>query len=265
MDPVKAIGFDLFNTLIIAEPGALDEAMTRLMRGLAENGVCPEPEPFQQAYREAALGFIRQAAKDGVETHNRFWISAALKEVGYAVGPDDPRISSAVEAYFSAFLDFCHPVPETHAMLETLRSSYRLGLLSNFTHAPAALKLIDHLGLGGFFEVVLISGEMGYRKPHPLVFERLIGSLGVDGGELLYIGDDLEADIGGAIRAGIQPVWFTYAREMKGPLPLGASPYPPEIPDSDVPAISTWEGLISLIEDERRTSNVQHRTANGQK
>jgi putative hydrolase of the HAD superfamily len=248
MDHFKAIGFDLFNTLIIAEPGALDEAMMRLMNGLAQNGIRPEIEPFQQAYREAALRFIRETSRDGRETHNRFWISVALHEMGYSLAPDDPRISSAVEAYFSAFFDFCHPVPGTFAMLETLKDSYRLGLLSNFTHAPAAVKLIDYLGLSGFFEVVLISGEMGYRKPHPLVFGRLMDSLGVDGGEMLYVGDDAEADIGGALGAGIQPIWFTYARGLKGPLPLGAASDQVEIPGSDVPAISTWEEFISLLD-----------------
>ncbi|MCF8143016.1 MAG: HAD-IA family hydrolase [Deltaproteobacteria bacterium] len=247
MDHIKAIGFDLFNTLIIAEAGALDEAMRRLMTGLAQNGVCPEIEPFQQAYREAALGFIRQAAKDGVETHNRFWISAALEGTGYSLSPDDPRISTAVEAYFSAFFDYCHPVPGTHAMLETLRGSYRLGLLSNFTHAPAALKLIDLLGLDDFFEVVLISGEMGFRKPHPRVFDKLAGSLGVDGGEMLYVGDDTDADIGGALSAGIQPVWFTYARDRKSPLPLGATSDPSEIPAPDIPSISSWGELPALL------------------
>ncbi len=248
MEHIKAIGFDLFNTLIIAEPGALEEASTRLMGGLAQNGIRPEPEPFKKAYREAALRFIRQANQDGRETHNRFWISAALEQLGCSLAPDDPRISSAIEAYFSAFLDFCHPVPETGEMLETLRSTYRLGLLSNFTHAPAAVKLLHHLGLSCFFEVVLISGDIGYRKPHPLVFRKLIDALGGNSAEMLYVGDDPEADIQGALNAGIQPVWFTYARDRGSPLPLGAASDPMEIPGNNVPAISSWEELISLLE-----------------
>lgn len=248
MGPVKAIGFDLFNTLIMAEPGALDEAMTRLMEGLSAGGLHPEREPFQKAYREAALCFIGQATRDGRETHNRFWISVALNETGYAIGPDDPRISSAVEAYFSAFFDFCRLIPDTLSMLERLSESYRLGLLSNFTHAPAAQGLIDLLGLGRFFHVVLISGQIGYRKPHPMVFEKLMDSLGVEGQDLLYVGDDVEADIQGALRAGIRPVWFTYVRDRKIPPPLAARSDQVEIPGSEVPAISTWEELFSIVD-----------------
>ncbi len=247
MNQIKAIGFDLFNTLITWEPGALSDALTRLAGSLAQMGLCPEYEQFKKAYLKAALGFIKRANKEGKETHNRFWISAALQTMGYDIGPDDPRISPAVDAYFSTFLDFCHPIPGTIEMLETLKGEYRLGLLSNFTHAPAALKIIDHVGLGPYFDVVLISGQIGYRKPHALTFNRLIESLGVDGGDVLYVGNDPEADINGALRAGLQPVWLTYALGKKNLLPPGAESDQVEIEDDKVPVISTWKELFLLL------------------
>ena len=247
MNHIKAIGFDLFNTLIIAQQGALEEAQMRLMGGLAKNGLHPDVEPFKKAYRDTAVRCITQANRDGIETHNRFWISAALQHLGYAIEPEDSRISSAIDSYFSAFLDFCHPVPDTVPMLKTLNGPYRLALLSNFTHAPAAVNIMDHLGLSRFFEVVLISGEIGYRKPHPVVFRKLIDSLGMDKAELLYVGDDPEADIQGALNAGIQPVWFTYARDRKSSLPPGAVSEQVEIPGDSVPEISNWGELLALL------------------
>ena len=95
-------------------------------------------------------------------------------------------------------------------MLSTLRKVYRLGLLTNFTHGPAAREIIDTLGLNPFFDVVLISGELGYRKPHPFVFRQLIKYLGVEKDQILYVGDDPEPDITGAQKAGLQPVLTTY-------------------------------------------------------
>ncbi len=247
MEHIKAIGFDLFNTLIIAEKGAIDEAQSRLMGGLARNGIRPDKEVFKKAYREAAVRHITKANENGVETHNRFWISEALQRMGYDIAPEDLRISSAIESYFSAFLDFCHLIPDTLPMLKNLKSGYRLGLLSNFTHAPAAVKLIDHLGLNVFFEVILISGQIGFRKPHSLVFQKLLHALGVNGADLLYVGDDPEADVRGALNAGIQPIWFTHARKMESPLPPGAMSDPSRIPPPDIPAISNWGGLLSLL------------------
>ena len=89
-------------------------------------------------------------------------------------------------------------------MLSRLKESHFLGLLSNFTHPPAARKIIQQAGLTGFFHVVLISGDLGYRKPHPAVFDRLAEQLNVKKNQILYIGDDPEADVIGAQQAGLR-------------------------------------------------------------
>ena len=247
MNHIKAVGFDLFNTLITVEPQALDEAENRLIRSLRQSGLSLEKDRFKQAHREAALRFIQETQKDGRETHNRFWISAALKSHGYSIPSHDPRIASAVDAYFSAFLNYCHRIPGTREMLSTLRDSYRLGLLSNFTHAPAAMEIIDVVRLTSFFDAVLISGSLGYRKPHPLVFRKLIEQLGVEKHEVLYVGDDPEPDITGAQQAGIKPVWTTYVRDQNIPPAPGVLSRSSQKADPNVPRISTWKELLTLL------------------
>jgi FMN phosphatase YigB (HAD superfamily) len=127
MSQVKAIGFDLFNTLITVEPPTIQEAAVRLTSALVEAGLPVEAGSFQQAHRESALQFLRQSRKDGRETHNRFWISEALVSQGHRVHPDDPRIALAVDAYFSAFLEFSHPLPGTMEMLVELKGRCPLG------------------------------------------------------------------------------------------------------------------------------------------
>ncbi|MBI5582560.1 MAG: HAD family hydrolase [Deltaproteobacteria bacterium] len=250
MKPVKAIGFDLFNTLISADPGGVELAMARIIANLRQAGFPLEEETFKTAYRQAAIHFIKEARREGRETHNRFWISAALTELGYDLPPEDPRIAAAVEAYFSAFYDFCHLIPGTVEMLRELGERYPLGLLSNFTHAPAARGLMEHLGLTPYFDVVLISGDLGYRKPHPYVFRRLIEALDVPQAQILFIGDDLEPDIRGALEAGLRAVWMTYVRESQAP-PFPSSVTPgEEIPEDGVDRIVTWDDLFGLLASE---------------
>jgi putative hydrolase of the HAD superfamily len=140
MKHITAIGFDLFNTLITMEPPALDEGMGRLISSLRRGGLSIESEPFRQTYRDAALRLLRDAQRDGRETHNRFWISAALCSHGHSVLPDDPRIAEAVDAYFSAFYDHCHLIPGTREMLGALRGDYRVGLLSNFLRGDSHIR-----------------------------------------------------------------------------------------------------------------------------
>jgi putative hydrolase of the HAD superfamily len=247
MYPVKAIGFDLFNTLITVESHALSEAMGRLIEDLLQNGLEVDPPSFKSSHKEAAIQFFEAAKRDGRETHNRFWITTALRVHGHEVDPEDPRIASAVEAYFSAFLDLVRPIPGTLEMLEALKKRYRVGLLSNFTHAPAARRILDGLGLTPLFHVTLISGELGYRKPHAEVFRELVEGLGVDREAILYVGDDPEPDITGALRAGIRPVWTTYVRDRNLPYAPGMEKRCMEDPEGGVLRISCWEDLLALL------------------
>ncbi len=247
MDKIKAIGFDLFNTLIVADSQALIDAMGRLTHSLQQSGLALESDAFKKAHRDAALRFIKETRQHGRETHNRFWISAALESQGHHVPPDDPVIAKAVEAYFSAFPEHIQLIPGTSEMLGTLKDRYRLGLLSNFTHAPAARAVIDSVGLTPFFDVLIISGELGYCKPHPLVFRRLVEQLGVKKGQILFVGDDPLPDITGASQAGLQPVWMTYVSHKNIPLRSGDSS-DAEMVDDNVPVISTWQDLLDLLD-----------------
>jgi putative hydrolase of the HAD superfamily len=246
---VKAIGFDLFNTLITADPKAVSEAVERLIKSLRKSGFSFEEIPFKKTYRRCAMDFLEKTKEDGRETHNRFWVSAALRELGYPVEPDDARIAIALDAYFSAFFDYCRLIPGTMEMLNKLQGIYPLGLLSNFTHAPAGRGLITQLGLAPFFEVLLISGELGYRKPHASVFQQLVKDVGVDSSRLLYVGDNIEADINGALLAGIRPVWFTWALDHKVPMLPGVPIGDEELPDAGIPRVSDWEEFLALLRD----------------
>jgi putative hydrolase of the HAD superfamily len=246
---VKAIGFDLFNTLITADPKAVSEAVERLIRSLHESHFTFEDGLFKETYRRCALVFLEKTKEDGRETHNRFWVGAALRELGYPVDPDDERIAAALDAYFSAFFDYCRLIPGTMEMLNEIKGTYRLGLLSNFTHAPAGRGLIIQLGLAPFFDVLIISGELGYRKPHAIAFQQLMDDFGVDGSQLLYVGDNIEADINGALVAGIRPVWFTWALDHKVPMLPGVPSGNDELPDKDILRVSDWEEFLALLCD----------------
>ena len=248
MKHIKAIGFDLFNTLITMETIALKDAMVRLTTSLREKGLNIAYESFVQAYREAVLQFLQQTKRDGKESHNRFWISTALAKQGISVSPEDPQISAAVESYFSAFSQYTKLVPGTKEMLGILQKRYHVGLLSNFTHPPAAKNIMSELGLTPYFEVVLISGDLGYRKPHGSVFEKLIDKLGVQRDEIAFVGDDPEADVAGALGVGLQPIWTTYVRDNHiAPAPGMLGPTD-EDPDPAVPRISDWQDLLTMLE-----------------
>jgi putative hydrolase of the HAD superfamily len=248
MHQPKAIGFDLFNTLMTVHPDAMQEAHQRQLRVLREERIDVEAEAFGKAYVEAAVKFLKAAHKEGKETHNSLWVVDALAGLGHNLSPEDPRIAKAVDAYFTAFYSNSELIPGTADLLGALAERYPLAMLTNFTHGPAVREIIDLLGLNPFFQEVLVSGELGYRKPHPYVFERLVEALGVPADRILFVGDDLEADVQGARDAGLQPVLTTCVRD--GNLPAARTPLSPADPvfPEDVPRISCWQDLLDLLE-----------------
>ena len=62
-------------------------------------------------------------------------------------------------------------------------------------------------GIADFFEHIVISEEVGWRKPHRKIFEFALARLGEDPSDAIFIGDNPEADIMGPSDCGIDSVW----------------------------------------------------------
>jgi putative hydrolase of the HAD superfamily len=77
--------------------------------------------------------------------------------------------------------------------------------------------------LGWAVDALVISSEVGYRKPHPSFYEAACERLGLPARRVLCVGDDLENDVRGAIRAGLSAVLLD--RVGRAPLDL------PHVPD----------------------------------
>jgi putative hydrolase of the HAD superfamily len=220
MPAVQGIGFDLFGTLVLQERFSFEQCIDALHHCLSTSGLPLEKGRFVQVYREINRGFMEQAATDGRETHNRLWVAGALQALGHAVDPEDACVVQAVEAYFEPFIRSCQLIPGTYEMLESLVGQYRLALVSNFTHPPALEQILASVGIAPFFEEILISGRLGFRKPHPAVFAELARRLGLNPADIMFVGDELPADIVGAQEAGMRTVWMTYRQRLERPSPL---------------------------------------------
>ena len=59
------------------------------------------------------------------------------------------------------------------------------------------------------FDVIVVSGEVGFVKPHARPYELMLGELGLEAGECVYVGDNWLADIQGAKGVGMQAILTT--------------------------------------------------------
>ena len=91
---------------------------------------------------------------------------------------------------------------ETLDCLEDLNSrGLRLALISNWSDRLRGL--LDGLGLTRYFELIVISAEVGHTKPDPAIFRHVTQRLEVDPGDVLHVGDHPVNDLAGARAAGM--------------------------------------------------------------
>jgi len=221
METVKGIGFDLFGTLVLQERFSFEQCLDKLYHSLLSSGFVLDQPRFVEVYRQMTRRFLEQATADGRESHNRFWIGGALQVLGYTVAADDPRVQQAVDEYFEPFITCCQLIPGAWEMLTDVAGQYRIALVSNFTHAPAVEQILARVGIGQCFDEILISGEIGVRKPHPAMFVELTRRFKLAPEEIVFVGDELQTDILGAQQAGLRTVWMTYRQQLERPSPLG--------------------------------------------
>jgi HAD superfamily hydrolase (TIGR01549 family) len=90
--------------------------------------------------------------------------------------------------------------------LESLHDTYRLGVLAN--QQPWIRETLGRDRLGRFFDIWIISGELGVEKPDPAIFEAAVDAAGVPSAGCVMVGDRLDNDIIPARATGMKAVWL---------------------------------------------------------
>jgi putative hydrolase of the HAD superfamily len=93
--------------------------------------------------------------------------------------------------------------PGVRDLLVRLKQKYRLGVITNGSGATQRAKL-SSLGIHSFFEPLVISGEVGARKPEGRIFEIALASWEIPPASVLFVGDDPISDIQGATALGMR-------------------------------------------------------------
>jgi len=94
--------------------------------------------------------------------------------------------------------------PEVPVALESLKGRYRLSVISNAN--GTVREKLRRVGLLGYFETVIDSGEEGVEKPDPRIFHAAVERTGARMEQSLYIGDMYHIDVAGARAAGMAVV-----------------------------------------------------------
>jgi len=127
-------------------------------------------------------------------------------------------------------------------VLETMRKDgYRTAIIANANSADAR-NIIATCGLENYFDVIVISGEVGIEKPDKQIFQVALKRLGVEAGNAVMVGNRIDADIVGANRVGMKSVWFRWNDRYEEI--IGSED---EKPDFIIKSLSELPGILSSV------------------
>jgi len=126
-----------------------------------------------------------------------------------------------------------HLFPYSIEILDYLKNkNYQLHIITNGFPEVQHIK-IKNVDLENYFNQIIISEEVGYKKPAKEIFEISLQKAKAKPAESVMIGDDLGVDILGGQHAGLMTIWVNYHNE-KGEI----------IPDFEVMNLQEIEGIL---------------------
>jgi putative hydrolase of the HAD superfamily len=211
---IRGVIFDLGSTLIYSDYDNNWEQVFLRMRAdlfahLRAAGYRLDEADFLRRLAARYAIFDQQRQTDWKEYTSAYLITATLAEVG-APAPSAEVLTSAIRAYYAYSESLWREMPGVHAVLRGLAAAgLKLGIISNAADDGNVQRLIDQASLRGYFDPIIVSAAVGWRKPNPKIFEMVLEPWRLAPDECVMVGDTLGADILGAQLSGLHNVWIT--------------------------------------------------------
>lgn len=119
----------------------------------------------------------------------------------------DPMIHTLSSEYLENLTQHNHLIDGALDILEYLKPKYKLHIITNgFDHIQS--KKIKGSGIEPYFNHIITSEAAGVKKPHPEIFEYAVAVTHSNTNQSLMVGDNLEADILGALDYGMEAIFY---------------------------------------------------------
>ncbi len=204
---IEIVLFDCWGTILgapdLMKRGAVT---THFHKILADQGHEVEYEVFRDAYGVSARAQNIKANTTWEEFDHEKRLLETLETIHYG----KPELSTIVRDLWKEYLTLwpihSKPYKETMPLLNALKANYKLGLVTNFVDGPTARIVFDNYQFEKLFEVIIISGEVGYRKPKRLLFDLALSKLNSFPEKAVMVGDTVIADVVGPKEIGMKAV-----------------------------------------------------------
>jgi putative hydrolase of the HAD superfamily len=204
---LSAVLFDVDFTLAKPGPDLGPEGYARLGERF---GLSLDPERYESARTAAVADLKRHPELDHDE---EIWVEFTVRIIR-GMGEAGPAARDAAVEMVHAW-EHSHNFELYEDVLPVLeelrRQRLKIGLVSNT--ARDLKQFVVHHGLD--VDAVVSSGYFGKTKPHPSIFEFVLGRLGVPPGLAAMVGDSIDDDVEGAAALGMRA--FLLDREDRYP------------------------------------------------
>ena len=245
----SAVLFDLFDTLVLLDRSRLPEVHVngkarRTTAGHLHRAFQPfAPGLSLEDFVDALFWSWQEAERLRGESHRevtapeRFGMMFGRLGLGQGMVP--PEALQMLLATHMKELSKAVVFPAHHGdLLRSLKKRHRLAVVSNFDYAPMAWHILEREGVAGLFETVVVSDEVGWRKPKPVIFELALQRMGTAPGDALFVGDRADIDVAGAQGVGMAAAWIN---RDGSPLPEGA-----QAPEFEIRDLAELERILSV-------------------
>lgn len=176
---VQALAFDLFGT-ILDLGGSLKPFIAAFLK---DKGAGASPDRFWDQWR--ARQRIEQYQDTMMMLGHSGYLETVRRALIYTLGLNGVQASAEEVRTFMGAWQELSPFPEVLPALGRLKGQYRLVVLSN-----GDPDFLDHLVRNRVrwdFEAVISASSVGVFKPHPAVYRRAAGMLGLELGECMMV------------------------------------------------------------------------------
>lgn len=200
---LKAVLFDLDDTLF-DRSAAQREAVQILIQEFSDLFTGIDSSRILNAFLESDLVADR-----------KFWSGASMDEVRIgrseaflqSLGLNQSFAGEVTKKYLETYPSLDVPVKNARSVVENLAGEFQLGLVSN-GYPDVQYRKLETMGIDHLFRCVVVSEEVGIRKPDPRIFWMAIESLDAEAEECMYVGDHYDHDVIGAKKARMRACWF---------------------------------------------------------
>lgn len=227
------IFFDCFNTLIDEHfPAADTSGLCQIPELAVQLGFYRDPSEFLAHYNVIRRG------PDNVEIKLRDRLRYCLKQSTLSPAiPHDAALQSMLDHWHHSYRKIIRPAPGVQQMLARWHGRKKLAVVSNFFLDRYPRRFLQEFELDHFFEFIIDSADLGYRKPHRRIYEDALQSAGKNlsqAASVLFIGDRIDLDIDPPRALGMSVIHY---RNPPTASPAHATP-------AGVPLITHWDQFI---------------------